>query len=247
MFKNRFGQIVYSAAGDGGEGGGNGGGNGEQDDGGAVAFQRAMQGHKDNVEGFARTLYDDNYKLRQTNSTLRSQTAPAGAIILQGDDAVAWNAYKTLGKHTELVPVSTVDPLKADLTTAQTTLATTQAELATLKRSALLRDVAETGGMVYSVLATLDKPNLSYEITDGKDKDDKPVKVVKVKDGDKDVVDLDTYAAANWSVFAASLRPAQSNGTPFPIQAGTSRTTTSTVAQAASGALDQRYGKKKTA
>ena len=243
MFRNQRQWLLYEA--DKQSGGGGDDKSGESGNG-AVAFQQALDAHKGDVQKFATRLFEDNYQLRTNNRELRGKTAPEGSVILQGDELALWNAYKGLGKPTELVLASALDPFKTDLGKAQGELTTAKAELAQYKRNALLRDVADAAGVVYGVLATLDKPELSYEIADDKDKDGKAIKVVKVKEGDQ-VVDLDAYAAQKWSVFLPALRPAQEAGTPFIVQAGTASSAAKlTVAQAAQGALNDRYGKKAT-
>lgn len=243
MFRNSYELwLLLEAAKDGGQGNGEGG----EGDNGAVAFQAAMARHQNNVEAFARQLFDDNHSLRQTNRQLRGQAAPAGSTILQGDDLARWQAYQALGAPSDLVLASTVNTVKTDYAAAQTALATAQAEVATLKRGALLRDVADTAGVVYSVLATLDKPDLTYQIEDGKDASGNPAKVVKVKAGDQ-LVDLDTYAAQNWSAFLPALRPNQNTGTPFITQVGGGgKATKVTAATVVGDYLKQRYGEVNT-
>lgn len=228
-------------------GGSDGGGDVEDNASGAGAFQQALDAHNNDLKKFSTALFDDNFKLRDANRKLREQVAPAGSVILTGEQLAAWKAYQALGAHTDLVKPDDVKAIRGDLEKARTELQQAQQEAATLKRSNLLRDVAETSGFVYSVLATLDKPDLTYEIVSAKDKDDKPIKTVKVKVGNE-TLDLEAYAAEQWSVFLPALRPqtqTQQVGTPFVQQAGSSGKTQQTFATAAQGALDQRYGVKK--
>lgn len=242
MFRNQREWLRYQAARDGGDGNGNGGGGDNHDQSGAAAFQQALQAHQNDLQRFATELFDDNFTLRRANRDLRNQVAPAGSVILQGDDLTRWQAYQALGAPTDLVLASTVTPVRTDLANAQSALATAQAEITTLKRGALLREVADASGMVYSVLSTLDKPDLGYTVTDGKDKEGKPVKTIKVKAGDQET-ELDAYAAQHWRAFLPALRPTQSSGTPFVAQAGSGgKPNQPTAATAAADYLARRYG-----
>jgi hypothetical protein len=246
MFKKRsYIDLMLCLSADGA--GGGGGGDVEDNASGAAAFQKALSAHNSDLNKFSTALFDDNFKLREANRDLRKQVAPAGSVILDGDQLAAWKAYQALGAHTDLVKPDDVKAVRTDLEKARTELQQAQQEAATLKRSVLLRDVADVSGYVYSVLATLDKPDLSYEIVSAKDKDDKPIRVAKVKVGNE-TKDLSAYAEEQWSVFLPALVPqtqVQNVGTPFIQQSGGSGQTKTTYATAAQSALDQRYKPKK--
>ena len=239
MFRNQRAWLLYEAD---KQNGGSGGDGDKSQGNGAAAFQQALDAHKGDLQRFATQLFDDNYSLRQTNRQLRDQVAPAGSVILQGDDAALWQAYRALGAPADLVPAGTLTPVRTELTNAQAALATVQTENTALKRGQLLREVADTAGVVYSVLATLDRPELAYEIADGKDKDGKPIKIVNVKAGEK-TLDFDAHAAQNWSAFMPALRPTQADGTPFVAQAGSGgKPTPKTAASVAQSWISERYG-----
>lgn len=228
-------------------GGSDGGGDVEDNASGAGAFQQALDAHNNDLRKFSTSLFDDNFKLREANRKLREQVAPAGSVILTGEQLAAWKAYQSLGAPTDLVKPDDVKAVRGDLEKARTELQQAQQEAEKYRRSLLLHDVADATGYVYSVLATLDKPDLSYEIVSDKDKDDKPIKTVKVKVGNE-TMDLSAYAQEQWGVFLPALVPqtqVQNVGTPYVQQSGGSGQTKTTYATAAQGALDQRYGVKK--
>ena len=162
------------------------------------------------------TREGDNYQLREERRQLREQLAqlqgklPAdGAVVLAGDDATAWEAYRALGK---------LDELQAALSERETT----KSELTTLKRDLELRDVAQIANYKIAVLKQLaGDAQFAIKEADGK-------KSIVVKDGEKETP-LADYAKARWADFLPALQLAPEKaaiGTPLtrnaqrPIDAG---------------------------
>lgn len=115
-------------------------------------------------------LLTDNHKLRERVRKMRE--LPANAVVLSGDDASAWEAYRVLGKP---------DELKQHLTAKSTV----EQELITLKRDATLRDVRDATGYDLDVLRDIGGAEWQYTIKEEQVGDAKQ-KVVYVKDGDKE-------------------------------------------------------------
>lgn len=132
-------------------------------------------------------------KLRQLEHQLATQqerVAPEGAVILTGDDATTYTAYQALGKP---------DELKTRLGERDQF----QGELTTLRRDALLRDVAQAAGFKPTVLKTLGGDR-EYEFREV-EVDGKPVKQPFIKDGEE-FKPLSTYAEQQWGDFLPALR-----------------------------------------
>ena len=164
-------------------------------------------------------LYRDNYKLREKNRELTGQLdqlPPQGAVVLTGDDAQAWEAYRALGAPKDV----------------ETRLKDGQAhgeELTRLKRSETLRAVADAARFKPQVLMALDAQagGLEYEVKD-ETQNGQTVKVAYVKDG-QGQTPLSQYAEHHWVDFLPSLRaePA-AQGTRF-VQQGTGGTQPASV------------------
>lgn len=150
------------------------------------------------------TREGDNYQLREERRQLKEQLAAlhgkvpaADAVVLAGDDATAWAAYRQLGK---------LDELQAALSERETT----KGELTTLKRDLELRDVASIANYKIAVLRQL-AGDAQFVIKDADGK-----KSIVVKDGDKETP-LADYAKAKWADFLPSLQTAPERpaiGTP---------------------------------
>lgn len=120
---------------------------------------------------------DDNAKYRERVQTLQAQVkqlterqVPDNARVLTGDEVSAYEAYQALGKP---------DELKQQLDEG----ATARTEVASLRRDATLREVAQVAGYKLSVLKQL-LPDREFQIDDVTE-DGKTVKRALVKDGEQ--------------------------------------------------------------
>lgn len=185
-----------------GESGGTGGQGGGSDP--AAGYQRLLERHQNNALDMARTLYDENFRYRERIRELERSAPAQGALVLSAEQAAQWQAYQQLG---------TAEGLTQQLTAAQTA----QTELAGLKRSTLIRDVADVAGYKASVLGQLpgaDKLDFIIREADGKQS-------VVVKDGDTETA-LADYAQQQWADFLPALQAGQhaqqARGTGFVRQ-----------------------------
>ena len=161
-------------------------------------LQGLLQRHNNDAMAVIATLLSENHGLRDERRTLRGQIPAQGAVVLTAEQATAWQSYQQLGA---------LDALQQQLQGAQTA----QTELASLKRSALIRDAAEVAGYKASVLGKLPGADkLDFQIREV-EQDGKKAKSVVVKDGDKETP-LDAYAKTNWSDFLPALQAAQQSG-----------------------------------
>lgn len=211
-------RTLLSAGGAGGEGGGGGGGNeGRTKERASDLVDRYNGDAVKMAEKLADAL-NDNYTLRRKRddlqgevTTLTGNQKPEGAVILLGDEAGAYEAYKGLGKPDEIkTKLEQVDTLAS--------------ELGGMKREATIRQVAEVAGYKPAVLTRLGGDR-EYVIKD-ETADDKPIKraYVKTEQGDKPLAD---YAAAEWGDFLPALTATnaaqqgqQSGGVRYPAQGG---------------------------
>lgn len=182
---------------DGGSSGGDGGG-GKADPPAdpAGAFEGLKRRYDNDLGVVAQKLFDENYQYRTRIRDLEAETTdlkgklPAeGAVVLSGDSAAQWEAYRALGKPDEIK--------------------TTLAEGRQLKRDGLLRQAADAHGYKPAVLSRL-AGNLAIELGETEvDGQKKPV--AYVVEGETRT-QLDQYAQSKWSDFMPSLQPAQSQG-----------------------------------
>jgi hypothetical protein len=195
---------------DGGSGGGSGSGSGS---GGGTSQQQRKKSpqeafeslverdHGGNYESAAWALYNDNFKVRrragsaeQERDDLQSRVAPEGAIILTGNDATEYRAYKELNR--------TPADIKKDLER----VGTLETEASERRKDDAVRSAAEKAGYKFKVLNRLGR-DLEYVIreeTEGEGNDAKKVDRVYVKQGDKEVR-LDTYAKTEWEDMLPAL------------------------------------------
>ena len=161
-------------------------------------------------------LLTDNHKLRER---LRARPeVPKGARVLTTDEAAAYDAYVALGKP---------DEVSAKLTTAEQA----SADLTTLRRDATLRDVRDATGYDLDVLKDIGGAEWSYRIAD-ETIEDKPAKVVYVKDGDQEQR-IDQHPKVQR--FLPALKPSGTTpppppGQPYPRQGASSGTTAGDMA-----------------
>lgn len=152
----------------------------------------------------AALLYQENYQYRRQLDELRGSLPPKGAIILQGEEAQAWEAYRGLGS---------LDELKAKLAERDDLAG----KVAKAERERLIGRAAELHGLRAAALARLpDLPEIALIEQDGK-----PVSaVVKVDGGD---VPLPEYIAQHYAEFEPALRAETQQGTRYPPQGGAGR------------------------
>lgn len=143
----------------------------------------------------AEKLYDDNFKLRQKNTTLKQSVPGDGAVVLKGDDAKKWEKYRALGEPAEV---------KASLDSGRDAAT----KLEAVGRAEGYRKVAEAAGYKPSVFARLaEQDGLSVELVEdakSKGKDGKPVLVAVVKGEGETTTPLNEYVDQHWS----DLKPA---------------------------------------
>lgn len=140
---------------------------------------------------------------------LESRVAPAGAVVLTGDDATRWAAFRDLG----LAP----DDVKAAVTERDTL----RAQSAQRERAAKVMADAEAAGYAPKLVERLSRdPDAAFEVVAVADveRDGKPAgKVLQVRRaGTQDEpTDLDAYAATHFAEFAPALRATGApTGTP---------------------------------
>lgn len=142
-----------------------------------------------------RVLLAENYGYRDQIRDLKAKAPADGALILTGDDAKAWDKYRTLGKPDELATVKREHGERGT-------------ELTGLKRESELRTVAEKTGVDFDVLKTIaGQLDFAGTVKVKDPKTQKESEVVAVKDGEADPVAFDEYAAKHWAKFLPSLRP----------------------------------------
>lgn len=182
---------------DGGSGSGDGGGKAAPPADPAGAFESLKRRYDNDLGAVAQKLFDENYQYRTRIRDLETETTnlkgklPAeGAVVLSGDSAAQWDAYRALGKPDEIK--------------------TTLAGYAHLKRDGLLRQAAEAHGYKAAVLSQLASSSLQIELGEIEvDGQKKPI--AYVVEGETRT-QLDQYAQSKWSDFMPSLQPAQSQG-----------------------------------
>lgn len=182
------------------------------------AYEREWRREAKRLRDEARNRRIKLRQLEQQLATQQERVAPEGAVILTGDDATTYTAYQALGKP---------DELKTRLGERDQF----QGELTTLKRDALLRDVAQAAGFKPSVLKALGADR-EYEFRE-LEIDGKSVKQPFVKDGEE-FKPLATYAEQQWADFLPALRATTGTektqpgaGVPWPPQPSSTQTQTS--------------------
>lgn len=155
-------------------------------------LQGLLARHNNDTMQVVATLLAENHQLRDERRQLRSQVPAQGAVVLAGEDATRWQQYQQLGA---------IDALTQQLQSAQAT----QAELASLRRQAVLSDVQTASGYKASVLAKLPGADgLTFEVRDVT-ADGKTSRAAFVKDKDGKEHPLADYAKSTWADFLPSL------------------------------------------
>jgi hypothetical protein len=196
-------------------GDGDNGGGGAPDP--AAAFQRMLE--KNNQDGvkLASTLFDENFRYRQTIREMKEQMPKDGAIVLTAEQAKKWEAYEALGQEPKDIKKS-LDKIPD--------LEKTSKELGSMEN---LRELAEIGldGSKLKVPVLKDLilnkfPDAVFRFVDEKDKDGNQVRNAYIKataDGQetsfKDFSDqnLTDYLPA-LKVTAEQQQPASLGGAP---------------------------------
>lgn len=224
MFIRIGGKLVYmpginfeaDAGGSSGSGGSADREGGDRDSG----FKRLLERHQNDAIRVAEKLYDENHSHRESKRNLEAQIAdltgkvPAeGAVVLAGDDAAAWAAYRELGD---------LDALKAQLADKDRLAG----ELESVRRTELLRSVAETAGYKVAVLQQI-AGDLNYAVEEV-DQRGKKVPAVFVLEGENGATKtpIAKYMSDHFAEFlpvlkAKATQPTYGNGRgPEPAGVG---------------------------
>jgi hypothetical protein len=183
-------------------------------------LQRLIERQGGEAGRVAELLYRENHELREKNRALSGQVPGQGAVVLQGEQAAQWTAYTALGAP---------DALTAALTEREAATS----ELASLRRAAQIRAVAEASGFKASVLGQLPgAADLTFAVREV-EADGKKVATAVVRDAAGTEHPLTAYASEHWADFLPALTASQggtaSQGTPFPPQQGGSGNAASPV------------------
>jgi hypothetical protein len=178
-----------------------------------AGLQRLIEKQGGEAGRVAELLYRENHELREKNRTLAAQAPGQGAVVLQGEQAAQWTAYTALGAP---------DALTAALRERETATG----ELATLRRSEVLRQVQDASGYKASVLGQLPGvADLTFSVREIS-ADGKTITAAFVKDKAGQEHALSDYAAQHWADFLPAL---------IASQGGTSSQGAGFVRQATSG------------
>lgn len=164
------------------------------------------------------TLEGENYRYREQRrelqdevKALKANQKPEGAVILTGDEATAYGAYRELGKP---------DEIKTWLDERQS-LST---QVATAQRDGTLRDAAGAAGFKFAVLKDR-AGDLPIEIREV-EVEGKKVNRAFVKPEGGQEAELTAYAEQHWGDYLPALQAteqgsgqrSQGNGVAFPAQ-----------------------------
>jgi hypothetical protein len=142
-------------------------------------------------------LIDENYALREERRQLKEQKPPDGSVVLSGDQAREWEAYRELGKP-------------SDLRKARDQASQDAAKRLELERKDTLREVQDLHGYRASVLAPLVE-KLDVRVVDGKDKGGKAVREARVfasgEDGTEASWSLTEVIEKDFAEFVPALLP----------------------------------------
>lgn len=164
------------------------------------------------ADGALRVLLAENHDHREKIRQLTESQPPAGAVVLKGDDAKAWEAYVSLGKPGDLRKALDDGKLVA-------------AEATTLRKAEVVREAAELSGFKPGVLKTLAK-DIEITFVEVKGQDGKAVREAHVKGVDDATTPLKAFAETEWKEFLPALKaeakgfapgtPPRRNGVPVP-------------------------------
>lgn len=176
-----------------------GGGGGGQDP--ASAFQNLLNQHKNDGIAVASKLFDENFGYREQIRTLKKKVPADGAVVLSGDDAKAWEAFKALNAKPE--------DLKAAVEKVGE-LERTNKELAGMES---LREIADLGldGSKLKLTVLKDQiakfPEAVISFKTEKDANGKEAKVAYIKKTEKDSeTKFADFAKADLADYLPSLK-----------------------------------------
>jgi hypothetical protein len=229
---------------EGDDGGGSGGSGGNGGDGrNRLTAAELMARYGASPERLAEQLekaYGENYSLREKNRGLGDQVKalegnqkPEGAVILTGDEATAYEAYKGLGKP---------DEIKTALDERQAL----SAEVATAKRDGTLRDAAGAAGFKFAVLKDR-AGELPIEIREVEVQGKKVNRAFIKPEGGQEA-ELTAYAEQHWGDYLPALKATEqgqgqrSSGVTYPAQQSSG--SQGNPPNAAQAYLNQTYGKR---
>jgi hypothetical protein len=202
-------KVLYNT--DPAAGGGGGGGNDP-----AAAFQRLLEQHKNDGVAVASKLFDENFQYRGQIRDLKAKAPKDGDVVLTGDDAKEYQAFKALNAKTE--------DLKRALD-AMPELEKKNKELAGMETVRELAEVGHDGSkMKVSVLTDLlaKYPDAKITFKTEKDKDGNETKVAYIQKTDKDPVSAFTeFANTELADYLPSLKVSTEATTTTAVPPGT--------------------------
>lgn len=192
---------------------GGGGGNPAPDP--SAAFQRLLEKNNNDGVRLAASLFDDNYRQREQIRQLTAKM-PEGSVVLTGDDAKDWTAFKALNVEMKDVKAAIKDAPD---------LRKQNKELAAMEQ---YRELAEIGldgkKLKVSVLKDLlnKYPDATFRFATEKAQDGKTdVRKAYIKSAaDGTETDFATFSAQNLTDYLPSLKVDAGAEQPLPNGAG---------------------------
>lgn len=168
----------------------------------AAAFQALLEKHQKDGVALASTLFDENFKLRESNRELKKKIPAEGSVVLTGDDAAEYQAFKALDIKADAVKKA-MDSLPE--------LEKKNKELAGMESLRELADIGLDGSKLkLSVLKDQIQtkfPDAVISFKDEKDKDGKAVRTAFIKKSEKDSEQNFTeFANAELADYLPSLK-----------------------------------------
>lgn len=176
------------------------------------AFQSLLSKHNNDATALAAKLFDENYAYREQIRGFKDKAPKEGDVVLAGDDAKEWTAFKAL------------DLKAGDLKKSLDRLPDLEKQNKELAGMENLREVSELGlegsKMKTSVLKDLlasKFPDAVITFKTEKDKDGKEAKVAFIQKTDKDpVTSFAEFAKAEFSDYLPSLTLSHEANPPVP-------------------------------
>lgn len=179
------------------------------------SFNGKLAKHNNDAMQFAQQLFTENFTLREDKRKLNARVdelqgkVPAdGTLVLTGDDAKAWNSIKELNL--------TADQIKEKLQSSSDATA----ELASLRRKELMREVQDVEDYKASVLSDILPGDLPIEFKDHEaDGKKKKRAFIKIKENgtDKELL-LSEYIEENKADYLPALKVEQATQNKFVRQ-----------------------------